>query len=117
MLFRRIGFREYSRIIKITVNTSKHVLYAFSYFIKCKYDNYLSKLQHNIGSNAAKVFCDYLEKDVQLIYHNYLKHVKSMLSLSVEENKILIDLEFVIFVIIINKTDTKEKDLDHFTGA
>lgn len=100
-----------------TVNTCKHVPYAFSYFIKCSYDNSLSKLEHYVGLNAASEFCKRLEQDVQNIYHNHLKHVKPMKPLTKEEQK---NFENSQICHICNKmfeeTEIKVKDHDHLTG-
>ncbi|KAH9629435.1 hypothetical protein HF086_013349 [Spodoptera exigua] len=50
-----------------TVNIQKHEVYSFGYYIKCSYDNRLSKYETYSGSNCAQVFMNRLCEDVKTI--------------------------------------------------
>ncbi|KAH9629094.1 hypothetical protein HF086_008543 [Spodoptera exigua] len=50
-----------------TINIQKHEVYSFGYYIKCSYDNRLSKYETYSGSNCAQVFMNRLCEDVKTI--------------------------------------------------
>ncbi|XP_071056528.1 uncharacterized protein [Onthophagus taurus] len=64
-----------------SVKCFKHEPYAFAYYIKCSYDESLSKFEIYRGRNAAQIFMSKLEHDVLNIYKNYLSQSKEMLPL------------------------------------
>ncbi|XP_074026081.1 uncharacterized protein [Leptinotarsa decemlineata] len=68
-----------------TNRTYLHEPYAFSYLIKCSFDDSISKFVLYRGADAAKVFVSNLEADVTNIYHKYLKKVIPMSPLTDEE--------------------------------
>ncbi|XP_074026183.1 uncharacterized protein [Leptinotarsa decemlineata] len=68
-----------------TNKTYLHEPYAFSYIIKCSFDDSISKFVLYRGADAAKVFVSNLEADVTNIYHKYLKNVVPMSPLTAEE--------------------------------
>lgn len=53
--------------------THKHVPYSFAYYIKCSFDDSLSKFVPYRGPDAAKVFIESLEKDIQDLYNKHIK--------------------------------------------
>ncbi|XP_045501419.1 uncharacterized protein LOC123698711 [Colias croceus] len=50
-----------------TINIQKHEVYSFGYYIKCSYDNRLSKYETYSGPNCAQVFMNRLCEDVKTI--------------------------------------------------
>lgn len=70
-----------------TNKTFKHLPYSFAYYIKCDYDDSLSKLVIYRGEDAAKEFVKRLEADVKTIYERHLKHVIPMKRLSKDEEE------------------------------
>ncbi|XP_074034146.1 uncharacterized protein [Leptinotarsa decemlineata] len=68
-----------------TNETYFHEPYAFSYILKCSFDDSISKFVLYRGADAAKVFVSNLEADVTNIYHKYLKNVVPMSPLTAEE--------------------------------
>ncbi|XP_037805797.1 uncharacterized protein LOC119599924 [Lucilia sericata] len=69
-----------------TTLVDKHIPYAFSYYIKCAFDNSLSKLRSFKGFNSAKLFIENLVSDAKFLNDNYLKNIIPMAPLTEEEN-------------------------------
>ncbi|KAI8129580.1 hypothetical protein CVS40_0929 [Lucilia cuprina] len=67
----------------------KHLPCAFSYFIKCGYNDNLSKFEIYSGSDAGEVFVKSLIKDCRDIYNNYLRNIIPMPPLTAEENEVV----------------------------
>lgn len=101
-----------------TVTTCEHHPHSFAYFIKCSYDDALSKFEIYRGENTIDVFMERLERDVQNLYHDHLKHVvpmKNMTAAEIQnyENSIschICDLPFD------GDADSKVRDHCHLTG-
>ncbi|CAH1107474.1 unnamed protein product [Psylliodes chrysocephalus] len=70
-----------------SVKVCEHEPYSFAFYIKCNYDDSLSKLEMYKGPDAAKVFMQKLDKVVHDLYNNHLKHVKPMQPLTPEEQE------------------------------
>ncbi|XP_074036831.1 uncharacterized protein [Leptinotarsa decemlineata] len=100
-----------------TNRTYLHEPYAFSYFIKCSFDDSISKFVLYRGADASKVFISKLEADVTNIYHKYLKNIVPMNPLTVEEEN---DFNNATTCAICGKTfeenDIKIRDHCHLTG-
>lgn len=50
-----------------TENIQKHEVYSFGYYVKCSYDDRLSKYETYSGPNCTKVFMERLYEDIKLI--------------------------------------------------
>lgn len=50
-----------------TTNVQRHDEYSFGYYVKCSYDNKLSKYVTYTGENCANVFLTSLRKDIEII--------------------------------------------------
>lgn len=61
------------RITSKTCNVQKHVPYAFSYYIKCSFNDELDVFRMHCGADSPKVFVENIIKDAKDIYHKYLK--------------------------------------------
>lgn len=57
-----------------TISTCEHQPYSFAYFIKCSYDDNLSKFELYRGEDVVDVFMKRLESDVKRLYTNHLKN-------------------------------------------
>ncbi|XP_050516351.1 uncharacterized protein LOC126891213 [Diabrotica virgifera virgifera] len=68
-----------------SVKTAEHQAYSFAFYLKCNYDDSLSKLIKYEGEDAPKVFIKKLDDLVHELYTNDLKHVKPMSPLTKEE--------------------------------
>lgn len=70
---------------KFTVKTCLHEPYSFAYYIKCSFDDSLSRLKLFRCENAAQSFIISLENDVREIYSLYLKHTIPMIPLNTDD--------------------------------
>lgn len=50
-----------------TTNVQKHEVYSFGYYVKCAYDDKLSKYVTYSGANCADVFFEKLQEDLKII--------------------------------------------------
>lgn len=99
-----------------SVKCFEHEPYAFAYYIKCCYDDSLSKFEIYRGRNAAQVFMNKLEEDVLSIYNNYLSKPKEMLPLE-NLQKLIHHMEDTCHICSKEiKTGSKVYDHDHLTG-
>jgi hypothetical protein len=100
-----------------TVTTCEHKPYSFAYFLKCSYDDNLSKFEIYRGENAVDVFVERLDIDMQNIYSNCLKHVVPMKAMVPAEIQNFAD---AVSCHICDKPfeggDVKVRDHDHLTG-
>ncbi|XP_059217627.1 uncharacterized protein LOC131994766 [Stomoxys calcitrans] len=64
---------------------SKHIPCAFSYNIKCSFDDRLDKFNIYTGEDAAEVFVKSIDQECRFIYENYLSLNTPMTSLSPSE--------------------------------
>ncbi|XP_065354937.1 uncharacterized protein LOC135949334 [Calliphora vicina] len=62
--------------------------YAFSYFIKCSFNNDLDKLRCFRGLNSPKKFIKSLIEDINYLYSNYLTNLKPKLSILTEQENL-----------------------------
>ncbi|XP_058981533.1 uncharacterized protein LOC131803829 [Musca domestica] len=68
-----------------TVTVKRHIPCAFSYYIKCSFNDSLSKFYIYSGPNAARNFLENLIGDCKFIYNTYLSKTVPMISLSQTE--------------------------------
>lgn len=68
-----------------SIKTHQHIPYSFGYYIKCSFDNSISKYVTYRGPDAAKIFIEQLENDIKNIYHRYLKTPNPILMTSEDE--------------------------------
>lgn len=61
-----------------TIQKCEHIPYSFAYYIKCSFDDSLSKFELYRGPNCDQVFINFLERDVHNIYNKHLKSYKKM---------------------------------------
>lgn len=72
------------------MKTFENIPFSFCFFIKCTFENGLSKLVHYRGIDASQVFVNCLEKNAVKLYHENMKIHKSLLPL---EQKQVEDIE------------------------
>lgn len=71
-----------------TYNVQKHEAYSFGYYIKCSFDDNLSKYKTYSGSNCAQVFMKRLNEDLKVICRkNSFQTIPKKLS-STDSNKV-----------------------------
>lgn len=70
-----------------TAITCEHQAYSFGYFVKCDFDNQLSKYETYRGADVIDVFMERLEKDVRVIYDKFLKNIRPMIPLVPQQVK------------------------------
>ncbi|XP_050516477.1 uncharacterized protein LOC126891343 [Diabrotica virgifera virgifera] len=70
-----------------TIKVAEHQPYSFCFYLKCFFDDGLSRLETYQGEDAAKVFVQKLDALAINLYQNHLKHVKPMVPLTSEENQ------------------------------
>lgn len=68
-----------------TITTHKHKPHSFAYYIKCNYNDSLSKFELYRGVDCAQKFIEFLERDVKDIYQRYLKEKVLMHPLTQDE--------------------------------
>lgn len=103
-----------------TAVTCEHQPYSFGYFVKCAFDDQLSKYETYRGVNVIDVFMERLENDVRRIYDKFLKDVRPMIPLLPQQVKAyndsqscyICDLPFDIT----NPNLRKVKDHCHISG-
>lgn len=61
-----------------TTTIKKHSACAFSYYIKCAFNNNLNKFKIYTGVDASKKFVELIVKDCKEIYNNYLGVKRAM---------------------------------------
>ncbi|XP_048478608.1 uncharacterized protein LOC119690408 isoform X2 [Plutella xylostella] len=98
-----------------TNNIQKHNVYSFGYYLKCAYDDKLSKYQTYMGEDCPNVFLKYLKKDLELITKKN-SFVKSPLPLT-DEDKLNISQSQQCY--ICSKDLNHDATIDHnwHTGA
>lgn len=101
-----------------TVRVQEHRPHSFAYYIKCAYDDSLSKFELYRGDDAARVFMQRLDADAKSIYLNHLKHIRPMKDLTDEE---AVSFETASRCHICKKAfldgDVKVKDHCHLSGS
>jgi hypothetical protein len=101
-----------------SMQTYEHEPYSFAYYIKCNYDDSLSKFEHYRGPSSGQIFIERLENDTKYIYNQYLKPVIDMIPLTKSEIEShrdactchICDKLFLFF------GDAKVRDHCHLTG-
>lgn len=100
-----------------SVRTHRHEPYSFGYYIKCSYDESLSKYVTYRGPNCAEIFVKRLEDDVRNIYQNHLKHVVPMKPLTKEQELLFSNATHCyICERQFKDNELKVKDHNHCTG-
>lgn len=99
------------------VQLRKHTPYSFAYYIKCSFDNSLSKFELYRGLDAPTVFVNRVEEDVRNIYNMYLKIVKPMKKLT-KSQKLEYSNSNVCHICekTFDKIDIKVRDHCHLSG-
>lgn len=103
-----------------TVTTCEHQPYSFAYYVKCSFDNTVSKYVTYRGVNVVDEFMENLEKDAMSIYNHFLKDIRPMNALLPQQLKnhsaatscYICELPFDIT----NPNLKKVKDHCHVTG-
>ncbi|KAI8123512.1 hypothetical protein CVS40_5989 [Lucilia cuprina] len=99
-----------------TTLVDKHIPYAFSYYIKCSFNNSLSRFRSFKGLDSAKLFVENLVDDVKYLNDNFLKKIIPMAPLTNEE---ILDFECNNVCHICSKVvlkDDKVRDHCHLSG-
>lgn len=52
----------------------KHIPCAFSYYVRCSYDDALDKFKIYTGEDASKMFIECIYNECEVIYNNYLSN-------------------------------------------
>ena len=115
-LLKPISTNEPNPDKKFTVQTCLHEPYSFAYYIKCAFDDSLSKIELFRGFDSAKQFIRKLEEDTKYLFKRYLLTIVPMKPLTNEERRLFDD---AIKCHICNKpftTDIKVQDHCHLTG-
>lgn len=101
-----------------TVKQCEHIPYSFAYYIKCCFDDTISKFELYRGLNCAHIFINSIEKDVIDLYSKFLKSHKNMKPLS-ELQKIHHNYTNKCHICDKPILDSKEKVADHchITGS
>lgn len=68
-----------------TTLINKHTPFAFSYYIKCSFNDSLNRFRSFKGLDSPKQFLIELVKDVVCYYNTYMKEIKPMIPLNNEE--------------------------------
>ncbi|CAH1646013.1 unnamed protein product [Spodoptera littoralis] len=98
-----------------TINIQKHEVYSFGYYIKCSYDNRLSKYETYSGSNCAQVFMNRLCEDVKtIVKKNSFQKCHVPLS---DEDKIKISNSNICHICETELNEDLFYDFDWHTGS
>lgn len=71
-----------------TMNIAEHEVYSFGYYLKCSYDDQLSKYVTYTGPNCADEFLKCVHSDMYKIFTIYTKKTRPRSLTSEEKNKI-----------------------------
>lgn len=99
----------------ISGNMQKHVACAFSYYVKCSFDNSLDRFKIYFGEDSPLVFIDSLIKDLVEIYNNHLKQIVPITSLT-DDEKVLHALATNCHICEKDLRGDKVHDHCHLTG-
>ncbi|XP_064215761.1 uncharacterized protein LOC135265262 [Tribolium castaneum] len=100
-----------------SIKTFLHQPYSCAYYIKCSYNDQLSKFQSFRGQSSVVDFITALEIDLIEIYKKYLSIVQPMLPLTIQEEfDYLTATECHICQKPFQQNDIKVKDHCHLTG-
>lgn len=111
------GNQEQNPNIPFTVTTCEHVPYSFAYYLKCSFDDNLSKFEIYRGEDAVDVFIQRVDADVQTLYDEHLKHVVPMKDMVPEEIQNFNDaVSCHICERPFTNDDVKVRDHDHLSG-
>lgn len=100
-----------------TIKCFEHEPYSYAYYLKCSFDDSLSKLKVYRGENAAISFVRELEADLRICYDQNLSKVVQMQELTNLEK-----MEYEVAVVchicdkVFNDDDEKVRDHCHLTG-
>lgn len=100
-----------------TQNIIKHEPYSFAYYIKCSYDDTLSKFELYRGEDCGKKFIEKLRVDLKIIYHKLYSKIQ-MLELNSEE-KLMYENSLICHICeqeFIDSESIKVRNHCHFTG-
>ncbi|KAH9645059.1 hypothetical protein HF086_005604, partial [Spodoptera exigua] len=98
-----------------TINIQKHEVYSFGYYIKCSYDNRLSKYETYSGSNCAQVFMNRLCEDVKtIVKKNSFQKCPVPLS---DEDEIKISNSNICYICETELNEDLFYDFDWHTGS
>jgi hypothetical protein len=100
-----------------TLKKFEHIPHSFAYYIKCSFDDKISKLHLYRGVDCVKRFIDDLENDIRYLYLTHLKDITPMSKLTDSQIEIYNKSTHchICKKIFINNFD-KVKDHCHITG-
>lgn len=102
---------------KFTVQTCLHEPYSFAYYIKCSFDDSLSKFELFRGADCANQFITKLENDLVSLYKRYLQNIIPMKPLTTDQNKTFEEAKLChICGKSFNNFEVKVKDHCHLSG-
>nr|XP_036677496.1 uncharacterized protein LOC118878575 [Drosophila suzukii]XP_036677497.1 uncharacterized protein LOC118878575 [Drosophila suzukii] len=90
----------------------KHIPYAYSYYIKCSFDNSFDIYRIYYGEDCVAHFVDSIYNDCLMLYQNHLNVTIPLYPLSMEQQKIM-DLEQNCSICGNLFTDQSKRVLDH----
>lgn len=93
----------------------KHIPCAFAYFVKCRFDDSLSKFRIYTGKDAAEKFVESLSQDCNFIYDNYLRVKKNIISLTPTEDSLFLNA-IVCHICKKELGNERVRDHCHLTG-
>lgn len=99
------------------LKTYKHEPYSCGYYLKCSFDNNISKFCLFRGKQCIREFLDSLENEVKVIYDTYLNIIKPMHPLTAEqESEYAFSNTCYICERPFTSQEAKVKDHCHLTG-
>ncbi|XP_072931917.1 uncharacterized protein [Epargyreus clarus] len=99
-----------------TENIQKHDVYSFGYYIKCSYDDTLSKFETYSGPDCATEFMKRLYEDLKLICTKNIFQMRPKPLSSDDENNLLSESK-ICHVCETNLNEDKHFDFDFHTGT
>lgn len=95
-----------------TIKNFEHLPYSFAYYIKCSFDDSISKFESYRGPNVAQTFVNFLERDAHNLYNKHLKVPKKMIELNSME-KLYCNYSNTCHICEKKIENSKEKVIDH----
>lgn len=116
-LLKPIHCNEPSDSKSFSVKTYQHEPYSFCIYLKCNFDDNLSKLEYYRGIDAVEVFVKRLDELVLQLYQNHLKNIVEMKPLSQDQQNIFNNSQIChICDNPFENGDEKVRDHCHLTG-
>lgn len=93
----------------------RHDVYSFGYYIKCAYDDSLSKYRTYVGDDCAKKFMESLQKDIEII--NKINNFQKGPLLLSDMDKDKIDAATICYICERDLKSQQIIDYDWYTGV